>query len=184
MDIGLIIAKDEVVGSKPIARSNLCSADPPLHASAPRAPTNSSRNRSARGSLVNRGCPMQTKRVPAQVDRTAPDGSEIRFLLRMSRGQLNHFTLAPRATSTAVTHKTIEEIWYFLSGMGLFWHKEGDLEEIVDVGAGVCLDIPTGTHFQFRSTSDEPLCFVIATMPPWSGDDEAVTVEGPWQPAP
>ena len=50
-------------------------------------------------------CPMQTKRVPAQVDQTAPDCS-------------------------------------------------------------VCLDIPTGTHFQFRSASDEPLCFVIATMPP------------------
>jgi len=123
---------------------------------------------------------MQTTRIPADFHRLAPDGSEIRFLIKTNRGELNHFTLPARTTSSAITHETVEEIWYFISGQGQFWRKEGDHEEIVDVGPGVSLDIPTGTHFQFRNTGDGPLCFVIATIPPWPGDDEAVCVSGPW----
>ena len=124
---------------------------------------------------------MRTTRLSPSFHRLAPDGSEVRFLLTMRRGGLNHFTLPAHSTSSAVAHKTVEEIWYFLSGEGQFWRKEGDHEEIVDVGPGVSLDIPTGTHFQFRNTGEGPLCFVIATMPPWPGDDEALSVPGPWR---
>ncbi|MFQ5873321.1 MAG: cupin domain-containing protein [Dehalococcoidia bacterium] len=124
---------------------------------------------------------MQTARLSADFHRLAPDGSEVRFLLRMNRGELNHFTLPPHSTSSAVVHRSIEEIWYFLSGKGQLWRKEDGREETLDVGPGISLDIPTGTHFQFRNTGEEPLCFVIATMPPWPGDDEALSVAGPWE---
>jgi mannose-6-phosphate isomerase-like protein (cupin superfamily) len=44
----------------------------------------------------------------------------------------------------------------------------------------VCITIPVGTHFQFRSLGPGPLCAIGATMPPWPGHDEAYTVEGKW----
>ena len=125
---------------------------------------------------------MQTARLRREYDTIAPDGSQVRLLLDATRGALNHFTLPPRAVSVAVAHKTIEEIWYFLDGRGQFWRKQGDYEDTIDVGPGVCLDIPIGAHFQFRNTGDGPLRFIIATMPPWPGDAEAITVEGPWRP--
>lgn len=126
---------------------------------------------------------MQTARLRQEYDAIAPDGSEVRLLMDATRGALNHFTLPPHTTSQAITHKTIEEIWYFLGGQGQFWRKQGAHEEMVDVGPGVCIDIPTGVHFQFRNTGFDPLRFVIATMPPWPGDDEAVRVPGPWDTA-
>ena len=42
------------------------------------------------------------------------------------------------------------------------------------------MSIPTGAAFQFRNTGEAPLIFVIATMPPWPGMDEAVRVKDFW----
>ena len=111
----------------------------------------------------------------------APDGSEIRPLLRMQGGSLVHCTLPPGSVTQAVRHRTVEELWYFLGGVGQVWRRDGEVEEIVDVYAGVALSIPLGTHFQFRATCSEPLTFVIVTMPPWPGPDEAVPVPGKWR---
>ena len=90
------------------------------------------------------------------------------------------FALPPGETSRAVTHRTVEEIWYFLEGRGEMWRRQGDREEVVAVEPGVCLTIPLGTHFQFRALGDRPLSALGVTMPPWPGPDEAVPVEGPW----
>jgi len=94
----------------------------------------------------------------------------------MKGGGLVHCTLPPHGISLAVEHRTIGEIWYFIQGRGQVWRKQGDREEVVDIGPGTCLTIPTGTHFQFRNTGKDPLCFIIATMPPWPGEHEAVKV--------
>ena len=123
---------------------------------------------------------LRHKQLGEAVDTTAPDGSEVRFLLRGERGELNHFTLPPGATSAAVAHHAIEEIWYFLSGQGEMWRSDGASEETLAVGPGVCLDIPTGVRFQFRNTGSEPLTFLIATMPPWPGAEETYAVQGKW----
>jgi mannose-6-phosphate isomerase-like protein (cupin superfamily) len=123
---------------------------------------------------------FETKYLPASYDVIAPDGSEIRFLLTMNGGSMVYCTLPPYKTSLAVRHKTVEEIWYFIEGLGEAWRKQGDREEIVEVKRGVCITIPTGTHFQFRNTGAEPLRFVIATMPPWPGEHEAVRVQNYW----
>lgn len=93
-----------------------------------------------------------------------------------------HFKLPPRQTSTAVTHRTVEEIWFFLSGSGELWRKQDTREEVVPVESGVCLTIPLGTHFQFRSTGTEPLAALGVTMPPWPGEGEAIVVRGKWEP--
>jgi mannose-6-phosphate isomerase-like protein (cupin superfamily) len=112
----------------------------------------------------------------------APDGSSVRILLGLKGGCVAHFELPPGQTLRSVTHQTGDEIWYFLSGRGQMWRQEGDKTEIVDVYPGVCLAIPLGTHFQSRSYGFESLAAVGATMPPWPGGGEAITVTGPWQP--
>ncbi|PYN98572.1 MAG: hypothetical protein DMD91_14915 [Candidatus Rokuibacteriota bacterium] len=121
-----------------------------------------------------------TKRLPAAHDVVAPDGAEVRVLLSLRGGSMAHFTLASGETSIAVTHRTVDEIWFFLTGRGEMWLKQRDREEIVPVAAGVCLTIPLGTHFQFRSFDDESLAAVAVTMPPWPGGDEAYPVPGRW----
>ena len=126
---------------------------------------------------------MQRASLSPDPQATAPDGSAIRFLLKLNRGEVNHFTLPPGRTSTAVVHRTIEEIWYVLRGQGQIWRQEGETEQILDLAPGVSFDIPLGTRFQFRNTGPGPLSVLIATMPPWPGDDEAIPVEGPWTPS-
>jgi mannose-6-phosphate isomerase-like protein (cupin superfamily) len=126
--------------------------------------------------------PFETKSLPARRDAIAPDGSDVRILLGLTAGGLAHFELAAGETSIAVTHRTVEEIWFILSGEGEMWRRQGDREEIVALEAGVALTIPTGTHFQFRSRGAQPLKAIGVTMPPWPGNDEAVKVRGRWRP--
>ncbi len=115
-----------------------------------------------------------------EYDTLAPDGSEIRLLSTTSRGSMVHCTLNPGETSAAVAHRTVEEVWYFLEGTGQVWRRKGGEERVVDVAAGASLSIPVGAHFQFRTTGDHPLRFVIVTMPPWPGEHEAYRVPGVW----
>jgi len=125
---------------------------------------------------------LTTKVLGTDVDAKAPDGSDVRLLLQMTRGSMAHFSLDPRHVSKAVAHRTIEEIWYFLRGQGRMWRRLGPNEDVVDVYPGVSITIPTGAKFQFRNDGDEPLEAIGVTMPPWPGPDEAVEVEGIWQP--
>lgn len=125
---------------------------------------------------------FDTKRLTATRDAIAPDGSDVRVLLGLTGGSMAHFELAAGQTSKAVTHRSVEEIWFFLSGRGEMWRaQEGQLEVIVPVESGVCLTIPVGTHFQFRSFGAEPLSAVGVTMPPWPGEGEAIMVHGKWE---
>jgi mannose-6-phosphate isomerase-like protein (cupin superfamily) len=123
-----------------------------------------------------------TKQLPGGRDAVAPDGSDVRMLLALAGGGLAHFSLSPGQTSTAVTHRTVEEIWYVLSGRGEMWRRQAGREDVVAMEPGVCLTIPLGTHFQFRSVGHEVLAAIGVTMPPWPGDGEAVEVEGRWTP--
>jgi mannose-6-phosphate isomerase-like protein (cupin superfamily) len=74
-------------------------------------------------------------------------------------------------------------MWYFIGGKGEVWRRQGEREEVVEVGPGVCLTIQQGTYFQFRNTGGEPLRFLIVTMPPWPGIHEVVGVVGRWKPS-
>lgn len=123
---------------------------------------------------------LETRALPAKFDVIAPDGSEIRFLARTPRGWSVHCTLPPGGVSLAVAHRTVEEVWYFLDGEGEVWRKLGQAEEVTPVKPGISLNIPIGAHFQFRNTGPGSLQFIITTMPPWPGDDEAYRVPGRW----
>jgi mannose-6-phosphate isomerase-like protein (cupin superfamily) len=126
---------------------------------------------------------FETKRLSVDRDAVAPDGSDVRVLLQLAGGSMAHFELAPRHTSAAVTHRSVEEIWFVLAGRGEMWRRQGEREEIVPLQAGVCLTIPHGTHFQFRALGEAPLAAVGVTMPPWPGEGEAIVVPGPWTPS-
>jgi mannose-6-phosphate isomerase-like protein (cupin superfamily) len=122
-----------------------------------------------------------TALLPSEPTVVAPDGSDVRVLLALAAGGMAHFELKAGATSLAVTHRTVEEIWFVVSGRGEMWRKQGQREEVVALEPGVCLTIPVGTHFQFRATSSESVAAVGVTMPPWPGEEEAVPVPGLWQ---
>ena len=126
--------------------------------------------------------PFETRHISADRTAVAPDGSDVRVLLSLGGGGMAHFEIAPGQISRAVTHRTVEEIWFFLSGRGQMWRKQGEKEEIVDVFPGINLTIPLGTHFQFRAAADQAVSALAITMPPWPGNDEAILVNGTWTP--
>ena len=123
---------------------------------------------------------FSTLPLPAETTVVAPDGSNVRVLLGLSTGTMAHFELPAGMTSSAVGHRTVEEIWFVVAGRGQMWRRQGEREEIVELVPGTCLTIPLGTHFQFRASAAEPVAVVGVTMPPWPGADEAIAVPGPW----
>jgi mannose-6-phosphate isomerase-like protein (cupin superfamily) len=112
----------------------------------------------------------------------APDGSEVRILLSLAGGSMAHFRLSPGQISRAVRHRTVEEIWYILSGQGEMWRSDGQHAQTLALSCGICLTIPVRVSFQFRCIGTEPLAAVAITMPPWPGDGEAEIVAGVWEP--
>jgi mannose-6-phosphate isomerase-like protein (cupin superfamily) len=126
---------------------------------------------------------FSTKNLPSRRDTVAPDGSDVRLLLGLKKGSMIHFELAPNRTSKAVTHRSVDEIWYFVAGQGQVWRKQNGHTAVVDVYPGVSLTIPLGTQFQFRSFGYEPLAAIAVTMPPWPGEGEGTIVKGEWEPS-
>jgi mannose-6-phosphate isomerase-like protein (cupin superfamily) len=126
--------------------------------------------------------PYETKRLSHGVDATAPDGTAVRLLLSLAGGSMAHFELPAGAVSHAVTHQTVEEIWFVVNGRGSIWRLQAGVESIDPLAPGTSLTIPLGTAFQFRAEGDGPLAFVAITMPPWPGMGEAQPVAGPWEP--
>ncbi|WP_371401638.1 cupin domain-containing protein [Kribbella sp. NBC_00662] len=115
-------------------------------------------------------------------DETAPDGSEIRLLGGVERGSLAHCLLHPGAVSSPVRHRTVQELWYVVSGHGELWRQSPDGTDQVDLlWPGAAVDIPLGVTFQFRATGLDDLELILLTMPPWPGTDEAVAAgAGRW----
>jgi mannose-6-phosphate isomerase-like protein (cupin superfamily) len=96
---------------------------------------------------------------------------------------MSHFRLNAGQVAKAITHRTVEEIWFIVTGRGEMWRKQGEHEETVLLEPGVCLTIPLDTHFQFRASATEAFSAIGVTMPPWPGKEEAVHVAGPWLPS-
>lgn len=127
---------------------------------------------------------MQTHILSETYEHTSPAGAEVRVLLGNSYGGAAHCTLKRGKVSKAVTHKTVSEIWHVIAGAGEIWRKAGDEACVTTLAPGVSIDIPLGTHFQYRASAEADLVFVCITTPPWSGADEARYVEcGAWEPS-
>ncbi len=123
---------------------------------------------------------MQTKSISHDYQHTSPAGAEVRLLMNNPHGGIAHCTLRAGKISKAVRHKTVSEFWHILSGKGAIWRKDAHKEEITPLAAGITIDIPLGTDFQYRSDAED-LVFICVTTPPWSGMDEASYVgQGAW----
>ena len=124
-----------------------------------------------------------TVQLPISHDVLAPDGSEIRVLAGTERCSMAHGLLPPGGVSRAIRHRTVEEVWYVLSGEAEIWRGLDDDEQVITATAGTSLTFPVGTHFQFRTIGEEPFQFIMLTMPPWPGEAEAEFVDGIWDEA-
>jgi len=127
---------------------------------------------------------FETIRLVEAAAEAAPDGSRVRALPRLAGGSMIHFELGAGRASRAVAHRTVEEIWYVLSGRGELWRRREATQESVALAPGVSVTVPPKTHFQFRASPEAPLAILAVTMPPWPGEHEAYVVEGPWAPSP
>lgn len=127
--------------------------------------------------------PFESRRLSITPDAIAPDGSEIRLVsVAMAGGSMVHCTLPPGAITRAVRHRTVEEAWLCITGKGKLWRSQDGVEETIDLDPGAGASIATGMRFQFRNDGTTPLEIVIATVPPWPGDEEAVYCDGAWMP--
>jgi mannose-6-phosphate isomerase-like protein (cupin superfamily) len=131
--------------------------------------------------LADRNAPVALIRVADVAKERAPDGMDVYPLARANGASMAQFELAANRASIAISHRTVDEIWYVLSGRGEMWRRHSN-EEVIALEPGVCMTIPCGTGFQVRAGEREPLVVVAVTMPPWPNDAEAVRIEGPWTP--
>src|SRR2546421_3153397 len=69
-----------------------------------------------------------TRTLQSAPELTAPDGSTVRPLCRItSLGSFAHFQLEAGETSTAVSHRTVQEVWYIIDGAGCMWRQQGSV---------------------------------------------------------
>lgn len=113
-------------------------------------------------------------------DLVATDSSELTVLARTGRASMAHALLPVGASSIAVVHQTVDEIWFVVGGAAEVWRCNAGEETVETVASGASFAIPCGTKFQYRTIGGEPFCFVMATIPAWPGDGEAIPVEGVW----
>jgi mannose-6-phosphate isomerase-like protein (cupin superfamily) len=126
-----------------------------------------------------------SKHAKAEMDYEAPDKSEIRLLTEVSGSSMALVTLRPQMISDAKVHKTVDEQWYFVQGIGQVWLKDQEISEVIDVNPGVAITIPKGVYFQFRNKGWVPLSFICIDSPKWPahGEEarkETVSVQGKW----
>src|SRR5215471_3131624 len=121
---------------------------------------------------------MQTRPFPTTPDARSPAGAEIRYLIEGETGGMIHSTVPAGQVNRATVHATVSEFWHVLSGEGQIWRRDATGEVTTILEAGISIDIPVGTMFQYRCTSGDPLRFLCFTMPRWPGDQEATVVDG------
>ncbi|WP_395174228.1 cupin domain-containing protein [Roseibium alexandrii] len=125
---------------------------------------------------------MKTTTLANNPDAKSPAGAEIRFIMDGETGNMIHSNVPSGQINKATRHKTVSEFWHVLEGRGQIWRAREGHEETVVLEAGVSIDIPVGTAFQYRCDGEQPLKFICISMPPWPGDSEAELVKGIWEP--
>lgn len=125
---------------------------------------------------------MKETTLPSVADAKSPAGADIRFTMNGATGNMIHSTDPPGQINKATIHETVSEFWYILEGEGEIWRRDDDEEKVTSLVAGVSIDIPVGTVFQYRNVGTSPIKFVCISMPPWPGDHEASHLEGAWEP--
>lgn len=121
--------------------------------------------------------------LPEHFDALAPDGSEVRHLVRLAGGSMAHFRLVPGDVTAPTRAVGVEELWFITTGVGRLWLATPEGVEVIDLVPGMSVAIPDGARFQFRCDGESSLEIVAVTMPPWPGPSMgAEPTEGLWSP--
>ena len=72
--------------------------------------------------------PFTDALLPSRRGAIAPDGSQVRFLVRLPGGSMAHFELGPGEVSRPTQHRTVSEAWYILQGLGRMWRRQDGTE--------------------------------------------------------
>jgi mannose-6-phosphate isomerase-like protein (cupin superfamily) len=116
-------------------------------------------------------------------DAVAPDSMDVWLLERVTGASSAIFRAKAGQTCRAVRHRTVEEIWYCLSGKSEMWMQAPDgSERTVSLTKGRCIAIPVATAFQLRNRRSHDATFFGVTVPAWPGDSEAEITKGKWLP--
>ncbi len=67
---------------------------------------------------------FETMHLLSEPTAIATDRSDLRALLEVEHGSMAHFQFDDNQISKAITHNTVEEIWYILSGRGQMWRMQ------------------------------------------------------------
>ena len=122
-------------------------------------------------------------RTPSdEPDAIAPDGLEVRLLMELEGASMASVTVPPHGVGKAAMHRTVDEMWHFISGEGEIWLADAERADVISARPGTSVSLPLGTRFQARNLGAQPLTAVVVTVPPWPGAHEAVVVEGAWPP--
>lgn len=124
--------------------------------------------------------PFQTLPIDEAGSETAPDGSNVRPLLRFPAGSMARFEFAAGQVSEAVRHAEVDELWYVIDGSGEMWRKQDQTSSIEPLEPGTCVSIPRHAAFQCRA-GGAGMIVIAVTLPAWSGDSNAIAAEGPWE---
>ena len=106
--------------------------------------------------FVRPDAPLRHRPPGPRHDVLAPDGSEIRFLPQVAGGSMVHCTLPPGAVSLAVTHRTVDELWYVLSGAGELWRRQGEEERVEPLDPHTAHSIPLGHRLPVPQSRPRP----------------------------
>jgi mannose-6-phosphate isomerase-like protein (cupin superfamily) len=95
--------------------------------------------------------PLVTIELPTVPDATAPHGSKIRLLPGPTNpvASLVHCRLPSGRTASAISHRTVEEVWYVVAGHGELWRRFGDHEKITPFRPGSRSTSRSGRSFSF-----------------------------------
>jgi mannose-6-phosphate isomerase-like protein (cupin superfamily) len=119
---------------------------------------------------------VQTVRLEQRESFVTADGSSIRELAGVPTGNaanqsLAEATVPPGGETAEHYHRSSEEIYLFLSGMGTMRLDD----EEAPVRAGDCVVIAPGTVHKLRNPGTEPLVLLCCCAPAYSHEDTVLT---------
>lgn len=103
----------------------------------------------------------------------------LRALVEGEQCALGELALAAGQHTAAVSHRTVEQLWYVAAGSGELWRTSAGERRLDELRPGTCVHVPPGVPFQLRAGA-QGVRLMVVTSPRWPGAHEAAPARGPW----